>query len=137
MRHLRDLGFGTTAIEDMISDEIREMLKEIKETAASNPAGIVDYKGVFNVSVINILWAIAGGQRFRRDDQDFKQILRTLDVIFRSGDQIRSIVPVPRFLLRMFPVLRQIFGTRNDLFEQLKTFFEVTLVLAHFKPLIM
>ena len=97
----------------------------------------VDYKGIFNVSVINILWAIAGGQRFRRDDQDFKQILRTLDVIFRSGDQIRSIVPVPRFLLRMFPVLRQIFGTRNDLIEQLKTFFEVTLDLAHFRPLIM
>ena len=57
VRHLRDLGFGKTSIENQIIDEISELIQEMTDTASSNADGKVDFKGLFSVSVINILWA--------------------------------------------------------------------------------
>ena len=69
LRHLRDLGFGRTSSENIIEDEIHQLFDEMRTTAASNQDGIVDFKGVFTTSVINVLWAVLGGQRFHRNDE--------------------------------------------------------------------
>nr|QSD59127.1 CYP370A15 [Diaphanosoma celebensis]QST15067.1 CYP370A5 protein [Diaphanosoma celebensis] len=124
LRHLRDLGFGKTSIEDMMIDEVVELLDEITAVAAADPDRVVDYKGIFNISVINVLWAIVGGERYRRDDRNLKKLLQTLETIFRSGNALRSAVPMPAFVFRMFPFLREYFGTRNDLFTALIGYFE-------------
>lgn len=65
MRHLRDLGFGKTSIEDQMMGELGDLIKDIEYQSQSDPKRIVNLKGIFQVSVINILWAmIAGGYIF-------------------------------------------------------------------------
>jgi hypothetical protein len=63
LRHLRELGFGKTSIEDQMMDEISDLISDITEAAKSDPDHVVDFKAIFTVSVFNILWAIIGGKR--------------------------------------------------------------------------
>ena len=125
MRHLRDLGFGRTSSENVIEEEIHEMLDDLRASAASNPAGIVDFKGVFSVSIINVLWAIIGGERFQRNDAKFIHLLNTIEEFFRSGNVARANIPIPEFLLKRFPVLYKVIGARGDLFVTLQNFIKV------------
>ena len=55
LRHLRDLGFGKTSIENQMMDEVDDLIREIATTAQSDPVGVVDFKGIFNVSVVPCL----------------------------------------------------------------------------------
>ena len=126
LRHLRDLGFGRTSAEDMIQDEIREMIRVIGDQSTSDPNGVVDFKsGIFNRSVLNILWALIGGKRFNRDDARLTSLLNMVDFFNRSFKHQTASVAVPAFLLRMFPSLRKILGIRNDIFEPLQNFIRV------------
>ena len=119
LRHLRDLGFGKTSHEDMMLDEIQELLSEISAAAEADPDRVVNYKGIFSISLINVLWGIVGGERYLRDDQYLKRLLRLLDTIFRSGNAIRATIPVPIIVFKVFPKLRDYFGTRSDLFKEI------------------
>ena len=129
MRQLRDMGFGKTSIEYQTMEEIRDLIDEIKNQANSNPDNVVDFKGIFVVSVVNILWAIVGGERFRRDDARFKRLLEDIDLFFRVGNPVRANVPIPAFLLRLFPGLRSYFGVQSDMFEPLQKFIKVSAII--------
>ena len=131
LRHLRDLGFGKTSIEDQMMDEISELIDEMKHTAKSDPDGIVDFKDLFTVSVINILWAIIGGKRFNRDDEDFKRLLYHIGVLFKTGNTTRANIPVPMFILKIFPGLKKRIAFDSDLFKPLQNFIRVNLLLLN------
>ena len=129
LRHLRDLGFGKTSHEDMMLDEIQELLSEISAAAEADPDRVVNYKGIFSISLINVLWGIVGGERYLRDDQYLKRLLRLLDTNFRSGNAIRATIPVPIIVFKVFPKLRDYFGTRNDLFKEIVEYIQVKIEL--------
>lgn len=61
MRHLRDLGFGKTTIEDQMSEELTDLIKDVENCSQSTPNQVVDLKSTFQVSVQNILWALVAG----------------------------------------------------------------------------
>lgn len=61
MRHLRDLGFGKTSIEDQMMGEVGDLIKDIENKSQSDKDRVVNLKGIFQVSVVNILWAIIAG----------------------------------------------------------------------------
>lgn len=126
MRQLREMGFGKSSIEYQTMEEIRDLIDEIRNQGKSNEDYIVDFKGIFVVSVVNILWAIVGGERFQRSDAKFKRLLEDIDLFFRVGNPVRANVPVPVFLLQMFPRLRSYFGVESDMFEPLQTFIKVS-----------
>nr|QST15065.1 CYP370A3 protein [Diaphanosoma celebensis] len=123
-RHLKDFGFGRSAQETVIHDEIAEVMADIDQRAASDPDNIVDMRALFNVSVINILLAVVGGKRFRRDDAKFIKLLATIDEIFRAGQTVRGTIEVPAFLLKVCPFLRDYLGKRDDLIDNLVHFVE-------------
>ena len=125
VRQLRNLGFGKTSVEDTMMDDIHELLNEIATTAEADPARIVDYRRKFNIPVINLLWAIVGGERFRQDDETLKKLLHTLETIFRTGNVVRVAIPIPAFLLRKFPKLRDFVGFRSDQVKELTDYFKV------------
>jgi methyl farnesoate epoxidase / farnesoate epoxidase len=125
VRHLKDLGFGKTSVEDMMMDEIHQVLNEIATTAEADPARIVDFRRKFNIPVINLLWAIVGGERFRQDDETLNNLLYTLETIFRTGNVVRIAIPVPAFLLRKFPKLQNFVGYQSDQVKELTDYFEV------------
>lgn len=130
MRHLRDLGFGKTSIESQMMDEIHDLMEDIQKSASAD--GIVNFKeGIFNVSVVNVLWAIMGGERYLRDDARFVKLLNAIELFFRGGNVLRASLPVPAFLLRNVPFIASYFGTTKEAIEPLQEFilvgFTVTL----------
>lgn len=130
-RQLREMGFGKTSIEYQTMEEIRDLIDEMKNQANSNTESVVDFKGIFVVSVVNILWAIVGGERFQRDDARFKRLLDDIDLFFRVGNPVRANVPIPAFLLKLFPSLRSYFGVQTDMFEPLQSFIKVSVTIVN------
>jgi len=125
MRHLRDLGFGKASIEGDMLNEVDDLVKEIREEAESNSDNIVDFKGTFNVSVVNILWAIIGGKRFPRDDYAFRHLLASIERFFRSGNVLRPL-PVPAFILKRFQSLKTYAGLDEEAIEGMHKFIIVS-----------
>jgi methyl farnesoate epoxidase/farnesoate epoxidase len=127
LRHLRELGFGRTSSENLIHEEIHELIEEIKISASSNPDSVVDFKALFNPTLINILWAFIAGKRYKHDDEELNHLLQfEVDLFFSSGNNVRSSLPLPAVLLRNFPILKKIIGLRSDLFVHIQNFIRVS-----------
>ena len=126
LRHLRDLGFGRTSSEGLIQEEIDDLRQEIMAKSMSNTNGSVNFQAMFNSSLVNILWALIAGERFKRDDGRLGFLLDLVENFIRSGDFTRANIPVPGFLFRVFPkLMRKFLGLRNDLFTPLQDFVRV------------
>lgn len=107
-------------------NEINDLIADMTAAAKSNPDHIVDFKSLFVVSVINILWAILGGQRFRRDDERFIQLLINVEEFLRGGNALLASFPIPFFIVRLFPSLPGLLGINTQLFVPLQKFIKVT-----------
>lgn len=125
LRHLRDLGFGQTSSENLIQDEINDIIQEIRAQAQSSN-GLVNFSGMFNLSLLNILWALIGGERFKHDDAKLKRLVDAVKLFFRAGNQTRGGIPVPKFLIKHVPLLRKVIGLRTELFNPVQEFIRVS-----------
>jgi len=74
LRHLRDFGFGKKSAEVIILEEARELVGRLK-TDIGKP---FTTRNVFNPAVINVLWTIVTGERFKQDDPQLNYILDML-----------------------------------------------------------
>lgn len=119
LRHLRDMGFGRSSSEQLIHQEIADLAHEMIQRHDQSD-GQIEFKGLFNLSLINILWAMTSGERFQRDDVRLKRLLDTVESFIRSGHFVRANLPVPAWILRTFPFVRRYLGLRNDLFTPLQ-----------------
>lgn len=125
MRHLRNMGLGKTSIESTVLEESQNLIAEIRKRSASHPLGVVDFKQLFHVPIINIVWSMIAGERFRRDDPRSERLLNDIDAFFREGNPVRVGAPIPAVLLDKFPKLREYFGVRTEMFEPLQEFIKV------------
>ena len=125
VRHLRDLGFGKSILEDQIIEEINSLIQHMKSCAQSNREGIVDFKSLFMVSVINIIWSVVAGTRYQRNDPQLKQLCANLECFLHSGSLSRALLPIPTFMLKLFPGLKK-FAYNTDLFKPLHSFIQVS-----------
>lgn len=127
LRHLRDFGFGRTSSEGLIQEEIHELMEDIRSKSSNHPNRLVNFKAMFNLSLINILWALVGGERFKRGDARLTHLIDIVEKFIRSGDFTRANISVPKFMLRLFPTFtRRFLGLRNDLFTPLQEFIRVS-----------
>ncbi len=121
MRHLKDLGFGKTSIESQMMGEIHDLMEDMQKSASVN--GIINFKeGFFNVSVLNVFWAIVGGEKFQRDDPELIKLLNSVELFFRGVNVLRAAVPVPTFLLKNVPFVASYFGTSREAIQPLQEF---------------
>ena len=136
-RNMRELGFGKSSIEDQMMEEINDLISEMSETAKSNAEHVVDFNDIFKVSMVNILWGIVGLKCYRRSDPTFKKLFDSIEEFLQNG---RNIVignlPIPEFLIRVFPSLPRILGMKTELFSSIQKIIMVKtwiLELAHLK----
>ncbi|KAK4014851.1 hypothetical protein OUZ56_027361 [Daphnia magna] len=127
LRHLRDLGFGKTSIEDQMMGEVGDLIKDIENKSQSDPKKIADFKGIFQVSGINILWAIIAGERFQGHDPKFQELLGANELFFRTGKVFQSIFPIPVFLLKRLRFMRKFIGMKGELMEPIQKFIKKTI----------
>ena len=131
VNHLKDMGFGRTNIESQMLAEVQDFLGEIHRRAKSNPCGVVEFSSLFNVSVVNILWAMVAGERFKRTDARFLSLLSNIQSLFRVSNQLRAATPVPLYLMRFLPFLKQYIGLRDELFVPMQQFVMVRARATH------
>lgn len=74
LRNLRDFGFGKTSMEEMIMDEVKELIQGIKQDSGRP----ILTQNRFNIAVLNALWTITTGNRFKQDDPELKEVLAIL-----------------------------------------------------------
>ena len=106
-------------------DEVQDVIRDIKEASKSVQNNIVDLTGIFNVSVINILWAIVGGKRFERDDPIFRNLVLNVDLFIQSTNFAGATFPFPAFFVRRFPSILKVLGFNIQLIHPLQKFIEV------------
>ena len=126
LRHLKDLGFGRTSSENLIQEEIHDLIEDIKIQAKTS-GQVADFRGLFNLSLMNVLYSFIGGDRFKHDDEKFKKLIAAVNLYFSSASHSRAGIPIPKFLLKHFPLLKKFIGFREELFFPIQNFIRVIL----------
>jgi len=102
---LRELGYGKSSSESIIQDEIAELLLRMKAESKSNPDGIVDFKHIFRLPNLNIIWAFVAGKRFQSDDSEFAKLTDSVELMGRGINLFLALVfPVPQSVLNLLPM---------------------------------
>ncbi|CAG7819689.1 unnamed protein product [Allacma fusca] len=113
LRRLRDWGFGKTTLEGMIQEEIQDLLEETdNKIKLSN--GIMSVSDAFGIPVINILWAVMAGKRYKHDDEKLKEMLRRIFESFRSQTYVNN-------LINDYPFLQHVPGFSGSFNQFMKT----------------
>ena len=95
MKQMRHVGYGRTQMEQHIEKEIENLLSFIDEFK-SEPVWPASFLAQ---SVINVLWSMTAGKRFKRDD---KRLVKLLDLMNRRS----KVFDMSGGVLTQFPWLR-------------------------------
>ena len=119
LRHLKDFGFGRSAMEDLIIDEAKELISDIKTEIGTNDKVVINER--FNLAIINSLWQIITSKRLDPQNQEDKQRIHDLNDFFRqfgiTGLVMVVALRLPMFLATKIPALIKIRGLYGRLFQ--------------------
>ena len=96
-------------------------MEEIDIEAKRN-SGIVNFENRFNLPLINVLWALVGGERFKHDDIKLNRLVAIVRAFVSNIQASRLALPMPAFLLK-WPVFCKMFiGAPMDIFQAVQGF---------------
>lgn len=78
-RHLKDLGFGKTSMENIIHQEVEVVLHELKQEAGPNCENPVCMDSLIKVAKLNVLWHIMSGQKYDHNYTPLRKLLPLLE----------------------------------------------------------
>ena len=78
LRTLRDFGFGKSSMAGIIKEEVNAVCTQIELDSRASPEGL-ELTKLFNVAVLNVLWAVVSGARMDYKDPKFIRILDSLE----------------------------------------------------------
>lgn len=108
-------------------NEITDLMSIVAQTAQSHPDHVVDFESIFAVSVINIIWAIIGGKSYPQNDRTIGKLSYNISQFLESGGNlVTGNLPVPAFLLRLFPSLPKLIGMKTHLFMPIQKLIQVS-----------
>ncbi|ODM88681.1 Methyl farnesoate epoxidase [Orchesella cincta] len=122
LRQLRDFGFGKSAMENLILEELNEVIKRFQATEGK-PTGSM--KETLSLAVINALWSVVSCQRFQHDDPQLMKLVnntsKAVQDIFEKGGLI-AFIP---WLRHIMPEMSGYKGFRETMDENRKWFEEI------------
>jgi len=121
-RHLIDLA--KPGNENVVNEVIADFLANLKDKSSFDPNRVVNFKRIFNVSIINILWATVAGRRFQLDDAKLDNLIARLEFMFRSGNMLIAAIPIPVRIVRFFPCLEKVFGISKEIWDPIRHFIQ-------------
>ncbi|XP_050700522.1 cytochrome P450 2C15-like isoform X2 [Eriocheir sinensis] len=100
LRTLRDLGFGRNSLEPIMQEELDELLQLLRRRQGEK----VNMEMIFNVSIVNVIWAITIGKRYSYDDPRLEELVRKTS---KMGAAFNPFHPALRFawVKKLFPNL--------------------------------
>ncbi|XP_021962197.2 cytochrome P450 2J6 [Folsomia candida] len=75
LRQLRDFGFGKSTMEALIMDELEEILDWMK---SKEGLPVTNIKERMSVAVVNSLWTVVSGKRYKHDDPAILKLTKDL-----------------------------------------------------------
>ena len=69
---LKDFGFGKTALEDIIEEEVDNLINHIDKNFLNQP---IDVDTFFNIAVVASLWRVISGEVLKIGDQKLEYVL--------------------------------------------------------------
>ncbi|CAG7730888.1 unnamed protein product, partial [Allacma fusca] len=93
LRHLRDFGFGKNLMENLIMEEVNDFNSCLKSEEGKS---LFMNAQKFELPVLNALWMIITGKKFKHDDTEKLGLLKKLDDFVRPSlaDGVRSLIAV-------------------------------------------
>ena len=82
LRHLKDFGFGKSSMEDLVLDEAKELINDIKAEIGTNDKVTINER--FNLAIVNALWKIITSKRLDPKNQEDKQRIHDLNDFFKQ-----------------------------------------------------
>lgn len=122
LQKLKNFGMGRTEMETKIEEESRELVGLFK-TKCSQPILI---HNTFDISAINVLWAMMAGERFTLEDSRLTKLFNIIHAAFQTVD-------ISGGILNHMPFLRYVapdacgYNKLVDTLKQLWGFIEVDL----------
>ena len=118
IRNLKDFGFGKSAMEELILDEAKELIIDLKSKIQNDDN--IDINQLFNLPIINSLWKIITGKRLDINKSEEKEKISDIAEMFEFfgafnisrimafvlplwiGKQFSSIKNITKLIQRMF-----------------------------------
>ncbi|KMQ94445.1 putative cytochrome p450 305a1-like protein [Lasius niger] len=102
MRHLRMFGLGQSAMKKQLVIEARELVDHLQKLSER---GAVPMHMAFDVAVLNSLWFMIAGHRFRYEDEKLQEALVVVHDAFRLMDPLGGVMSQMPFLRFVIPEL--------------------------------
>lgn len=101
MRHLKEFGFGRRGMERIVRSEAVHMIKDVMDTVCyyRTFAAPIQMHNFFNTYILNTLWTMMAGLRYRASDRRMKVLQSLLFDLFATVDMVGA--PFSHF-----PILR-------------------------------
>lgn len=120
LQKLKNFGMGRSEMESKIEEESRDLIASLKRKC-TKPLLI---HNTFDISAINVLWAMMAGERFALDDARLTKLFNIIHAAFQTVD-------ISGGLLNHMPFLRYVapnacgYNKIIDTLKQLWSFIEV------------
>ncbi|XP_071955224.1 cytochrome P450 2J6-like [Antedon mediterranea] len=93
---LRDFGFGKRCMEKQIAEEIKTLVSLLKEKDGE----LVDMKGLYGVSVSNIMCRLIFNKNYDHNDEEFIEIVDLVNQALRIQGRAYDFIPLARVFQR-------------------------------------
>ncbi|XP_014242400.1 methyl farnesoate epoxidase-like isoform X2 [Cimex lectularius] len=121
MKHLKSFGLNRSIMEDRITVETTELIAAIK-SSSNRP---ITVPNILGVSVVNSLWSMVAGERFKVGDSRPLELLNFISLGFRLQDMSGGLLnqmPFLRFIapeLSSFNKVRLVLNTLTKFLQNL------------------
>lgn len=99
MKTLKLLGMGKFSMVEHVEHEAAELVESMRKRCEHQKA--IFMHDAFDISVLNVMWTLLGGERFELDDERLISLMKTIHKSFRIIDMSGGI-------LNQFPSIRHI-----------------------------
>lgn len=84
LRQLREFGFGTKNMSRLIEEEAQELVTYIENTIKYDDTNIFRIDTLFSVSILNTIWKMMAGVRYRAEDKQMRELQSILKELLSS-----------------------------------------------------
>ncbi len=89
LHKLRDLGFGKSTMEALVSDEVSELIRRLEKTEGKP----VNIRNDFTLAVLNSLWKITTNERLDYEDPKICKLVSMIDQMFQEfGNPLNTLM---------------------------------------------
>ncbi|XP_028170234.1 farnesoate epoxidase-like [Ostrinia furnacalis] len=98
LKFLKGFGYGSRQMELHIAEECQTLVDRLQKIRAPVPVN-----GMFDISIINIVWRFVAGKRYELDDERLKNLCDLINRCFKVADMSGGVLTSMPYLRHVIP----------------------------------